>query len=415
MSALGVQAGNVAGLDETATFAENDTELQTPSLSSVPVPITSRIPWLRIGLAVLSAGAVGVALGSVAVTIHLVLVMATISFLYTGIRLRTSASTTTGSYRLLQPLGKGGMGEVFLAQHTLLERPAAVKMLRPDRHGSTTAMERFEWEVRAASGLTHPNTISIYDFGRTASGSFYYAMEYLQGMDLQRLVDRHGAVPAARVVFLLDQILGALSEAHRRGILHRDIKPSNIFLTERGGEFDFVKVLDFGLAQEIHSAPVEPTDSTKRTSIVGTPLYMAPEVFYGDQPVDSRSDLYALGAVAYFLLSGHPMFESRTTVQILIDQAKTQPKSPKSLGIELSEQLEAVVLKAVSKSTAERFQSADELRVALHETPEWGAWTREHAAQWWTVTAPDIRASADRQITRSGDSESSSLSVPLAA
>jgi eukaryotic-like serine/threonine-protein kinase len=321
----------------------------------------------------------------------------------TGLRAASLDSAQAGPYRLEKKLGSGGMGEVYLACHALLRRPTAVKMLRSDRTDSPQAQKRFEREVRAVSELTHPNTISIYDFGRTDKGQFYYAMEYLEGMDLQRLVDRHGALPAERAVFLLDQVLGAVGEAHRRGILHRDIKPSNIFLTERGGELDFVKILDFGLAKEVQPDGALPADLsasgtlpldlaaglTLDGSITGTPLYMAPEMFYGDAAPDHRADLYSLGAVAYFLLAGRPVFEAKNAVQALIHHVRAVPVPPRELGVHLSDELQRLLLQALEKDPDLRCQSAEELRAALQATPEWGVWTREHARQWWQEAAPE--------------------------
>jgi eukaryotic-like serine/threonine-protein kinase len=412
-------------LDETATVVPTEEALRTPSgsFSTSLWQVRDAQAWVRVprwsvlGLLAATALASGLWLGQLAFALHLLLTGTVLAVAATrpALRLRRASAGQAGSYRLLRKLGHGGMGEVVLAEHTALGRPAAVKMLRPDKDGSLAALERFEWEVRAASGLSHPNTIAIYDFGRTGSGSFYYAMEYLQGLDLQALVDRHGPVPAARAVFILDQILASLGEAHRRGLLHRDVKPSNVFLTERGGEFDFVKVLDFGLAQEIQTAAAAGHDEwSRRGAIVGTPLYMAPEVFYGDQPVDHRSDLYAVGAVAYFLLTAAPLFEKRGTAQILIDQAKTQPVPPSARGARPSAELEALVLRTLSKVASERPASAEELREALRRTPEWGQWTGQDAAEWWTRTAPDVRANADRPISRPMDS-SSGVGVPAAA
>jgi eukaryotic-like serine/threonine-protein kinase len=339
-------------------------------------------------------------IGSVHIAFHFGIGLAAVYFLH-GLRMQAFQAEQAGSYRLEKKLGSGGMGEVYLASHALLRRPTAVKMLRSDRTGSPQAQNRFEREVRAVSELTHPNTISIYDFGRTDKGQFYYAMEYLQGMDLQRLVDRHGALPAERAVFLLDQVLGAVGEAHRRGILHRDIKPSNIFLTERGGELDFVKVLDFGLAKEI--APMAPGAEalTAEGSIMGTPLYMAPETFYGSAPPDHRADLYSIGAVAYFLLVGRPVFEGTRPMQVLVEHVRTAPTPPHELGAKLSEQLEALVLKALEKEPAQRPLTAEAFRAALRAAPEWGGWSHEAARRWWMTADPLLLAGAARPITPS--------------
>jgi eukaryotic-like serine/threonine-protein kinase len=407
-------------LTETTTVAEaaapgqGSTSGRADRLSHEP-PTGRRTPlrWTWLG-AIGGAGLAAWLLGNIYLPLHLLLGAVLLRAL-TRKPEAPPAVVHTGTYRLSHRLGKGGMGEVYLAHHALLERRAAVKTLRSDQACSADALQRFEWEVRTASELTHPNTISIYDYGRTADGRLYYAMEYLEGLDLQRLVELHGPVPAVRVVFILDQILASLGEAHRRGILHRDVKPSNIFLTERGGELDFVKVLDFGLAQELNPRVHMLESAVARESIVGTPLYMAPEVFYGRQPVDGRSDLYSLGAVAYFLLVGEPMFESRNAAQIFHDQAKTAPAAPSELGIELSPELEAALLRLLAKDPDERFHSAEALRAALQATPEWGLWTRQEAARWWAKAAPHVPAGAERPISRSGDPEPAAAAMLRAA
>jgi eukaryotic-like serine/threonine-protein kinase len=315
---------------------------------------------------------------------------------FTGLRPQVLRPGHAGSYRLIEKLGEGGMGEVYRAAHTRLERKAAVKMIRPDRLGSELAQRRFEREVRAVSGLTHPNTIALYDFGRADDGRFYFAMEHLEGLDLERLVGRHGPVSAARAAVILDQALGAVGEAHERGILHRDLKPSNVFLTERGGQFDFVKVLDFGLAKEMGSGeearsgpgadevPLQLAAMTTDGSITGTPLYMAPEMFYGTRPPDHRADLYSLGAVGYFLIAGRPVFEADDAVQALLQHVRSQPEPLRAQGIEVSAELEAVLLQALEKDPADRFATAEHFRRALHATPEWGRWSPQEARTWWT-------------------------------
>jgi serine/threonine-protein kinase len=315
---------------------------------------------------------------------------------FTGLRLQVLRPGHAGSYRLLEKLGEGGMGEVYRACHTRLGRPAAVKMIRPDRLGSELALRRFEAEVRAVCGLTHPNTIALYDFGRTDEGRFYYAMEHLEGLDLQRLVSQHGPMPATRAVWILDQVLGAVGEAHEHGILHRDLKPSNVFLTSRGGQFDFVKVLDFGLAKDLgagdearlepaqgNELPLDLSGLTADGSITGTPLYMAPEMFYGSRPPDHRADLYSLGALGYFLIAGRPVFEAQDTVQALLQHVRSQPEPLHGRGCEVSAELEAVLLQALEKDPAERFATAEHFRGALRATREWGRWGAPEARTWW--------------------------------
>jgi serine/threonine-protein kinase len=316
-----------------------------------------------------------------------------------ALRMQAFEAEQAGSYRLLEKLGEGGMGEVYRARHALLHRPTAVKMLRDDHIDSPTASKRFEREVRAVSELTHPNTISIYDFGKTDAGHFYYAMEFLDGMDLQGLVERHGPVPASRAAFILEQLLGSLGEAHWRGILHRDVKPSNVFLTVRGRQFDFAKVLDFGLVKEMGPDPQFTAGLTADSALTGTPLYMAPERFYGDQAVDHRSDLYAVGAVAYFLVAGRPVFDAKNPMQALIDHVRTPPTPPRELGVAVSEAFERVILKALEKDPALRFATAEDFAAALRQTPEWGAWTQDQAREWWDRHLPQATASARQPIT----------------
>ncbi len=225
-----------------------------------------------------------------------------------GLRTEAARVRRLGQYTLEGRIGAGGMGVVYRARHAMLRRPTAIKLLPPDRAGDASLV-RFEREVQLTAELSHPNTVAIYDYGRTPEGIFYYAMEYLDGINLEDLVRQHGAQPAGRVLAILDQVCGALAEAHGRGLVHRDIKPANIILSERGGEPDVAKVVDFGLVKPLG---VEDSRSTLSATnvLTGTPLYMAPETMTAPASSDPRSDLYALGAVAYYLLSGRPVFES---------------------------------------------------------------------------------------------------------
>ena len=209
-----------------------------------------------------------------------------------------------GQYRLRERIGAGGMGEVFLAEHRLLKRPCALKLIRPGSASDPRAMARFEREVRTTARLSHPNTVEIYDYGRTEDGTFYYVMEYLPGLSLAELVERHGPLPAERVIYLLRQACQALQEAHAAGLIHRDIKPANIFAAIRGGRHDVTKLLDFGLVKPVAETPDLLDPSLPGRGITGSPLYMAPEQASGSRSLDPRSDLYSLGAVAYFLLTG---------------------------------------------------------------------------------------------------------------
>lgn len=233
-----------------------------------------------------------------------------------GLRESVAMAQQLGQYVIERKLGEGGMGEVYLARHTLLRRHTALKLLPPERAGAKT-VARFEREVRATSRLSHPNTVAIYDYGRTREGIFYYAMEYLDGVDLQRLVQEQGPLEPSRVVHILAQIASALGEAHDGGLIHRDLKPANVFLCERGGLPDTVKVLDFGLVKETGgqsslSGPV--IAQTDVNALVGTPAYLPPESIHSPASVDGRSDLYAVGAIGYFLLTGTEVFQGSSLV-----------------------------------------------------------------------------------------------------
>lgn len=271
------------------------------------------------------------------------------------------------------------MGAVFLAQHALLRRPTAVKMLFSERVGPE-ALARFEREVRLTATLTHPNTVSIYDYGHTPDGAFYYAMEYLDGVDLERLVSRFGPQPPARVIHLLQQACASLAEAHARGLVHRDIKPANIILCERGGVPDTVKVVDFGLVKDVGAG--SDAALSRADMILGTPHYMAPESVRGAS-VDGRADLYALGAVGYFLLTGGPVFDAASPLEVCSLHLSEEPEAPSArAGTTLPERLEALVLACLRKEPGERPASAAELRRALLacEVPPW---TEEDARAWW--------------------------------
>jgi eukaryotic-like serine/threonine-protein kinase len=335
--------------------------------------------------------------GNFAVAVHIAVGLVAVHIIH-GLRMRAFQAEQAGSYRLQQKLGEGGMGEVYRARHAMLQRPTAVKMLRADLADSATALRRFEREVRAVSELTDPHTIAIYDFGKTDGGRFYYAMELLEGLDLQQFVDRHGPLPAGRAIFLIEQVLASLGEAHERGILHRDIKPSNAFLTARGQSFDFVKVLDFGLAKDLQPAESDRAGLTQDGAITGTPLYMAPERYYGTAGADHRSDLYAVGALLYFLLTGRPVFDSNSPMQVLLDHIKTPPTPPRSLGAAVSMELEAALLRALEKDPEARYATAGDFLGALSSVPEAGGWTQRDARLWWAEHLPEQSAKARQRI-----------------
>ncbi|MGD8869411.1 MAG: serine/threonine-protein kinase, partial [Gemmatimonadales bacterium] len=306
-----------------------------------------------------------------------------------------------GNYVLEQELGSGGMGQVFKARHALIRRPTALKVMRVSSDEPETSVVRFEREVQLSASLTHPNTITIFDYGRTADSKFYYAMEYLEGLDLAKIVERYGPLPPARAAYLLEQVCGALGEAHARGIVHRDIKPQNVFLTQRGGLYDFVKVLDFGLAKQLQSDGV---DLTQAGMAVGTPRYISPETIRGKVPIDGRADLYSLGAVAYFMLTGRPPFDADSSMEVLIDHMQATP-TPLSQASELAipQELEAAVMRCLEKEPGDRFRSvhefADVLRSVRFEDP----WSQEKARDWWDLHRPEIESATEGTEDADGD------------
>jgi serine/threonine-protein kinase len=290
-------------------------------------------------------------------------------------------------YRLKHRLGSGGMGQVYLAEHHLLKRPCAIKLIRPDRSTSKLAFARFEREVQATARLTHPNTIEVYDFGRAGDGTFFYVMEYLEGCDLQVLVDRTGPLPPARVVFFLRQACSALAEAHANGIVHRDLKPANLFATRRGGLHDFIKLLDFGLVK-LTDPGEEAPGLSREGSIRGTPLYMAPEQATGGLNTDPRSDLYSLASVGYFLLTGHPPFRGTNVAQLIVAHARDPVLPPTEHRPDIPHDLEDVLLRCLSKRAQDRLVDAEALDHALARCHCSSGWSYDQAKLWWREYDP---------------------------
>jgi serine/threonine-protein kinase len=292
-----------------------------------------------------------------------------------------------GNYIVHREIGRGGMGRVFVAEHALMCRPTALKVLEPGGTAASEALARFEREVRLSASLSHPNTITIFDFGRSSDNTFYYAMEFLEGMDLQVLVERFGPIPENRVIYLLKQMLGSLTEAHERDIIHRDLKPSNIFLTTRGGLFDFVKVMDFGLAKQLTPDAADTAPGLTKAGVVyGTPRFISPETVYGTSTADHRADLYNVGAVAYWMLTGQPPFTATSSVELLVDHVKTVPKPPSAVSeLPISPEMDAFVMTCLEKDPADRFQSAREMTQALEEIPDDLPWTEAQAESWWEL------------------------------
>ena len=286
-----------------------------------------------------------------------------------------------GQYRLLKLLGAGGMGEVYLAEHQLLKRPCAIKLIHPGKAGDPRVLARFEREVRASAKLSHWNNIDIYDYGHAECGTFYYVMEYLPGLSLLELVRCHGPLEPARVVHFLRQLCDALAEAHAAGLIHRDIKPGNIFAAQRGGLYDVTKLLDFGLVKPL--SDIKSTQLTQEGSIAGSPLYMAPEQSTGDGGPDIRSDIYSLGGVAYFLLTGRPPFEGNKPIQVIVAHAAEPVVPPSEIQSGIPRDLEEIVLKCLAKSQDDRWQNVQELAAALATTEVADGWSRDDATRWW--------------------------------
>ncbi|MEQ8279611.1 MAG: serine/threonine-protein kinase [Deltaproteobacteria bacterium] len=316
------------------------------------------------------------------------------SWVIYGLRRKVRDALQLGQYRLEAKLGEGGMGEVYRAHHAFLRRPTAVKLLRPERAGEK-ALKRFENEVQLTAKLAHPNTVTIFDYGHTSDGVFYYAMELLAGADIDRIVRVGGPQPQARVRHLLLQICGALIEAHGVGLIHRDIKPGNIMVSlphRFGGANDHVTLLDFGLVKEIQTHGG--VSLTQTNVISGTPQYMSPETIRSPDEVDARSDLYAVGAVAYFLLTGRPVFPGDSVVQVCSDHLhKTPDPISKHRDAPLSPTLEALLMQCLAKAPEDRPASAFELAKAIDGcADETGTWTPNDAAAWWAEHGARLEA-----------------------
>jgi serine/threonine-protein kinase len=297
------------------------------------------------------------------------------------LRRRAAMAKELGSYHLKQSLGAGGMGEVYLGEHKLLKRPCAIKLIRGGKAADPQAIARFEREVQATAKLTHWNTIEIFDYGHTDDGTFYYVMEYLPGMSLQDLIDRHGPMPAERAIHFVRQICDGLREAHAIGLIHRDIKPGNIFATYRGAIWDVAKLLDFGLVKSIA------TDGSTRESsdgfVVGTPLFAAPEWTLCDGRLDERSDIYSLGAVGYFLITGRPVFNHRSPIKLLFAHANEPVVPLRDHEPTVPEDVERVILRCLAKRPQDRFASVEELAQALDHCQSATRWTQTRALDWW--------------------------------
>jgi hypothetical protein len=320
----------------------------------------------------------------------------TTSHVIYGLQREINKARRLGQYALEEKLGEGGMGVVYRASHAMLRRPTAVKLLAPEKAGEET-IARFEREVRLTARLTHPNTITIYDYGRTPEGIFYYAMELLDGATLEAVVEGDGQQPAGRVIHVVSQVASALVEAHGAGLIHRDIKPANIILCERGGMSDVVKVVDFGLVRELESDAA----ALSRAGVVsGTPLYLAPEAIHSPAAIDARVDLYALGGVMYYLLAGEHVFRGRTTMEVCAHHLHTQPiPVGERAKAAVPEDLANIVMDCLKKLPSERPQNAAELLRRLQRCKDAQAWTMETARAWWAGKGSKMRT---QQVSHAG-------------
>ena len=288
-----------------------------------------------------------------------------------------------GQYRLKEKLGAGGMGEVYRAEHMLLKRPCVIKLIKKDQCTNASVLARFEREVRSTAKLTHSNSVEIFDYGHTEDGVFYYVMEYLPGKSLDDLVKQHGRLPPERAVHFLRQTCGALREAHQLGLIHRDLKPANIFAAKLGGVFDVTKLLDFGLVRQENSEQKQRVDLNQTGGFSGSPLYMPPEQATSYDEVDGRGDIYSLGAVAYFLVTGTPPFSGRNTAEVIMAHANEQVTPPSKIVPTIPSDLERIILRCLEKTPQNRFQDVKSLERALAACECADNWTEEKATLWW--------------------------------
>jgi serine/threonine-protein kinase len=304
------------------------------------------------------------------------------SYMLNGLRTELHAARKFGNYRLLRKLGEGGMGEVYLAEHQLLKRPCALKLIKAEAGADPTALARFEREVQAAARLAHPNTIEIFDYGHT-DGTFYYVMEYLKGLSLGDLVSDSGPLPPGRVIYLFRQVCAGLAEAHNLGLVHRDLKPANVFVAVRGGESDVAKVLDFGLVKLTRDPGAAVLSNESKVS--GTPTYMAPEQAMGDKALDARADIYALGTMMYYALTGRPPFTADSPIAMMMAHSRDPVVPPSQVAPAIPADIEQVVLRCLAKKPEQRYLSVKALAQALAACASAGDWGPNRADAWWTA------------------------------
>jgi eukaryotic-like serine/threonine-protein kinase len=344
-----------------------------------------------------------------------------------GRQIRTAREM--GSYQLVELLGQGGMGEVWRARHHLLARDAAIKLVRPEVLGAgserdtRTILRRFEREAQATAALNSPHTINLFDFGMTGDGTFYYVMELLTGRDLESLIREFGPLPAGRVIHLLRQACHSLADAHSRGFVHRDIKPANIYVCRMGLEYDFVKVLDFGLVKLRDHRETGHTLLTGAQGTTGTPAYMAPEIILGESDVDRRADVYALGCVAYYMLTGQLVFEADTPMKMLLQHVQGQPIPPSErTELPIPHELERLVLACLEKNPNDRPRDAEELFALTCRCRSDEVWSASQARDWWehhlpeftgTLTVPEAKVEESAEIYAAEKLRSFSRSAAL--
>lgn len=288
-----------------------------------------------------------------------------------------------GQYQLKELIGSGGMGQVYLGEHMMLRRACAIKIIRPEQTRDATSLSRFQREVKAMARLTHWNTVEVYDYGLAPDGTFYYVMEYLPGLSLQQLVEQYGPLTPGRTVHFLRQVCDALKEAHANDLIHRDVKPSNVIACERGGVCDVAKLLDFGLVQGVGVSQEAQIRLTMQGMVLGSPPYMSPEQALGKDTIDCRSDIYSVGGLAYFLLTGHPTFDRDTPMQVLMAHVYDEVVPPSEIRPDIPKDLEAIILRCLQKNREDRFPDAESLDQALEDCSAAHDWDRAKAAQWW--------------------------------
>ena len=329
-------------------------------------------------------------LASISPALCIIIAVASSKVIY-GMSLDVARARELGSYQLVERLGKGGMGEVWLARHKMLARPAAIKListrsLAGDSATAESMLKRFEREAQATAQLQSAHTVEVYDFGVTDEGAFYYVMELMDGQDLDELVKQFGPVPAERAVHILLQACHSLAEAHQSGMVHRDIKPANIFLCKKGLDYDYVKVLDFGLVKNVFIKEDSSSEITIDGNITGTPAFIAPEIALGKKDIDGRADLYALGCVAYWLLTGSMVFEADTPMGVVMEHVKTEPiKLSARTEVDVPKNLEDLIHACLAKEPGDRPQSASELAERLSKIDLDNPWTRQRAERWWSL------------------------------